>query len=97
MKAREENGDADSGASFRGIFHFSCAERFTKYEMVMAMADKLGMDASHVVADQSAAKSTTTAKRPHDARLSCAGFERLGITTNSNFREEIKAVLEPHL
>lgn len=92
--AAEENPDSDL-PSFRGVFHFSARERFTKYEMATAIADAFRMDASHVAPDTTTAKATTQAKRPHDARLSCERLERLGIVASSNFKEEVKTVLEP--
>lgn len=95
FQAKAENGDSE--APFSGIFHFSAAERYTKYEMVMAMAKTQRMDASHVIADKSTAKSTTSAKRPHNAQLSCDDLQRLGISVHSDFRQEIKSVLEPFL
>ena len=96
-KENSQDGAADN-PNFNGVFHFSAREKMTKYEMTMAIAAAFGMDASHVEADNSAAKAamtttTTQAKRPQDATLACGRLEKLGITWSSNFREEIKTVL----
>ena len=100
LDAVKEGADADDAVRrcFGGVFHFSARERLTKYEMTMTIATACGIDASHVEADAAAAAAPPTqAKRPHHAQLSCQRLEKLGIVWNSNFKEEIRVVLQPFM
>ena len=79
---------------FRGIFHISGRQCVTKYEMAYTMAEVLGIDASHMTPDASAA----TAQCPHHVQLSCGRLEKLRVVTpfnhKSDFKVDIKSAVQ---
>jgi dTDP-4-dehydrorhamnose reductase len=83
-----ERGIADS--SFRGIYHWSGSEPFTKYGMTRVMAKTVGFDTSRLVPDPD---PPAGAPRPKDAHLDTAALEALGIGRRTPFAAAVAAVL----
>ncbi|QSX30612.1 SDR family oxidoreductase [Shewanella cyperi] len=72
------------GETISGIYHFSAAENFTKHGMIVALAQILGKDCGHLIAQSNA---MDTAKRPKDCTLSCERLEALGLLKTRPFKE----------
>lgn len=86
--------------SFKGswppILHFSAQEKYTKYSMVMLMADLVDLPPhrrSNLICVLDSPKSGQT-PRPRDCHLSNKSLERLGIKVETtDFKEWWKANL----
>ncbi len=72
-----------AGEAISGIYHFSAAETMTKHGMIVALAEVLGKDSGHLIAQSS---PTDTAKRPKDCTLSCKRLEALGLLKTRPFK-----------
>mgnify|MGYP000167611419 CR=1 FL=1 len=80
-----------SGTAIAGYYHFSAVEAMTKYQMLLVMADILGLDSLHLKPETF---PTDSAKRPHDCSLSCERLASLSIKSTVLFNEGIKEVLQ---
>lgn len=83
---------------FGGIFHITGGQCLTKYEMADMMAEALGIEADHLIPDESAAAAAKNpaaaaagAKRPHHVQLSCGRLEEMRVVTESNLCTDFKA------
>ena len=74
------------------IYLLSGRETFTKYEMVLIMAEALGIDPSFVVPDPSPPRG---APRPRDCRMDTSLLESLGYRQAIGFREGIADAIAP--
>ncbi|MCL2917868.1 dTDP-4-dehydrorhamnose reductase family protein [Shewanella litorisediminis] len=72
------------GETISGIYHFSAAETMTKHGMIVALAEVLGKDSGHLIAQSS---PVDTARRPRDCTLSCQRMEALGLLKTRPFKE----------
>jgi len=85
--------------SFGGVFHWQANERHTKYTMGTIIAEIAGLDASNLVANESA-PPPGQAPRPQFERMLCPRLEAiLGSPDDyrSDFRAELARCLQPHL
>jgi S-adenosylmethionine synthetase len=78
---------------FRGTFHWSGTEAFTKYTMARVIADSFGINADTLHADP---RPPAGAPRPKDCQLDCSDLERLQIGQRSPFAATIARILQPH-
>jgi len=81
-----------SRASWNPIYLLSGQETLTKYEMVLIMAEALGIDASFITPNPSPPKG---APRPRDCRMDTGLLESLGYRQAIGFREGIAEALAP--
>lgn len=73
-----------------GIFHWQANECLTKYDMIMAIARTLEIEASQIEASLEAPRFP----RPEDSRLECSRIqEELGIGDGSEYRTSFKDAL----
>ncbi|WP_372870348.1 dTDP-4-dehydrorhamnose reductase family protein [Shewanella sp.] len=79
-----------TGVAISGIYHFSAAETMTKHGMVVALAQILGKDSGHMIAQSSPAD---TARRPKDCTLSCKRLEALGLLNPRPFNLAVAEAL----
>lgn len=77
-----------------GIYHWSAAEPYTKYDMARLMAPVVGVDEDKILADNTPPQG---APRPKDSHLDTSRLESLGMRNKSFFRESIALVLKPFL
>lgn len=77
-----------------GIYHFSGSEALTKYEMVCAMGEALGLDHSHISPNP---KPPPGAPRPQNSQLDIQRLEHEVSLVQTPFRENIGSILEPFL
>jgi dTDP-4-dehydrorhamnose reductase len=84
----------EKNESIPEILHFSGAEAFTKYEMVVAMAEACGRDASHLKADPSVSAG---APRPHNCQLDDSLLMDLVQVEKKSFRDAIGRLVDAHL
>lgn len=83
-----------SKRSCSGRWHFSGGEAMTKYDMAMAMAQAVGLDASHLQPDDC---PPAGAPRPRDCSLDCSRLDKLVRLRRTPFAKNIGAFLKPHL
>lgn len=76
---------------FRGIFHWSGNEPFTKYEMACAMAPALGIDPESIPANAEPVDGTP---RPQDCCLEISELESLAIGGQRDFTESVPSILK---
>lgn len=76
---------------FRGIFHWSGNEPFTKYQMACIMAPVLGISRETVTADPEPAKGTP---RPQDCCLESTLLESLAFGRQRSFADAIVDILK---
>ena len=76
---------------FRGTFHWSGGESFTKFGMGRVIAKTLGAPAEALVPDP---RPPAGAPRPRDCRLDCADLERLNIGRRTAFAPAIAKILQ---
>ncbi|KAK9768858.1 hypothetical protein K7432_000192 [Basidiobolus ranarum] len=70
-----------------GVYHYSAAQKLTKYKMCVIMAKILGLSYDHLI-PQATAPVTAVADRPVDSHLSNRRLESIGIdTTHVDFEE----------
>jgi S-adenosylmethionine synthetase len=81
-------------SDFRGTFHWSGDEPFTKFGMGQVMARVLGIDPAVLVPDD---RPPGGAPRPRDCHLDCSELERLGIGQRTPFVPAITRILQPWL
>jgi len=81
--------------SLGGVYHWSGNECFTKYEMAVAMADVFELPHSHITGNSSPPPAGV--KRPYDANLDSEKLAKLGIGSNTPFKEGIKRCLQKYL
>jgi S-adenosylmethionine synthetase len=79
--------------AFRGTFHWSGTEAFTKYTMARVIADILGINVDTLHADP---RQPAGAPRPKDCQLDCSDLEQLQIGQRSPFAATIARILQPH-
>lgn len=79
---------------FRGTFHWSGDEPFTKFGMGRVIARVLGADPETLVPD---AKPPAGAPRPKDCHLDCSDLERLDIGQRTPFVPAITKILQKWL
>ena len=77
---------------FRGTFHWSSAESFTKFTMGRAIAKIIGLDPDALEPDSR--PPAGGAPRPKDCHLDCADLERLGIGQRTPFVPAITKFLQ---
>jgi len=77
--------------SNNGIFQWSGQEQMTKYDMVVAMAEALSLDHSHLKPDSNPSPGAT---RPYNSHMDTSRLEWLGISHHTLFREGIKDCLQ---
>ena len=77
-----------------GIYHWSAAEPYTKYDMARLMAPVVGADKDKILADDTPPPG---ALRPKDSHLDTSRLESLGMRNKSFFRESIARILKPFL
>ncbi|GIU27910.1 NAD(P)-dependent oxidoreductase [Shewanella schlegeliana] len=80
-----------AGESLAGHYHFSAKETMTKYQMLLAMGELLGLATGHLIPVTS---PTDSAKRPKDSSLSCERLVSLGIESKVPFRIGFKRALQ---
>lgn len=82
----------------QGIFHFSGLERYTKYQMALAIVTLFQLPMDHIERDQQSGANTNV-QRPDNAQLDSSKLsEQLGIhITRANFEATIKKCLEPFI
>lgn len=73
-----------AGEAISGIYHFSASQAFTKHGMLVALAQILGKDCGHMIAQ---ANPADTARRPKDCTLSCDRLAALGLLHTHSFEE----------
>jgi dTDP-4-dehydrorhamnose reductase len=78
---------------FRGTFHWSGNEPFTKFGMGRVIARILGANPDLLVPDP---RPPTGAPRPRDCHLDCTDLERLGIGHRTPFAPAMARILQPH-
>jgi dTDP-4-dehydrorhamnose reductase len=78
---------------FRGIFHWSGDEPFTKYEMACAMAPVLSVDTEDIPAAPEPSPGTP---RPQDCCLDMTELSALGFGSQRSFSEAISGILSKH-
>jgi dTDP-4-dehydrorhamnose reductase len=76
---------------FRGTFHWSGSEAFTKCSMGRAIAKILQIDPEKLLPDP---RPPAGAPRPKDCHLDCADLERLGFGRRTPFAGAIARILE---
>lgn len=81
-----------SPASWSPVYLLSGRETLTKYEMILIMAEALGIDASFITPNPSPPKG---APRPRDCRMDTGLLEGLGYRQAIGFREGIAEALAP--
>ncbi|MPY26108.1 dTDP-4-dehydrorhamnose reductase family protein [Shewanella sp. YLB-07] len=69
-----------------GIYHFSGKETMSKYQMLLAIGEVLGLDVNHLVPVSEPADS---AKRPKDCSLHCDRLALLGISSQVDFKSGV--------
>ncbi|CAM3517801.1 dTDP-4-dehydrorhamnose reductase family protein [Shewanella pealeana] len=79
-----------AGKQLSGRYHFSAEETMSKYQMLLVMAEILGLDTGHLIAVTS---PTDSAKRPKDCSLSCERLASLGIKSRLPFKVGIESAL----
>jgi len=77
-----------------GIYHWSAAEAYTKYDMARLMAPIIGADEDKILADDTPPPG---APRPKDSHLDTSRLESLGMRNKSFFRKSIPLILNPFL
>ncbi len=70
-----------------GIYHFTGTERMTKYQMLLKMAEILGLSSQHISPQSS---PSDLAKRPKDCSLSMARLKSLAIKSEIDFEQGVK-------
>ncbi len=78
---------------FSGIFQWSGAEPYTKYEMALVMAEVMGIQADAVHPVNVPSGGT---KRPQDCHLDCSALEQLGIGLQTPFKRKIRELLKKY-
>lgn len=78
--------------SIGGTFQWSGLEVFTKYEMVVAMAEELNLSHKHL-----SPNSEPSTSRPRDVHMDNSRLEQLGIKAHMPFRQGIKSCLQQWL
>jgi len=86
------NGQAAGHRSGLPIYLLSGPVAYTKYEMLMIMAQTLGMDASFAAPDAAPSKG---APRPKDCRMDTTLIEALGYKPSVDFESGIADALAP--
>lgn len=81
-----------SPALLNPIYQLSGRETLTKYEMVLVMAEALGLDHSLIFPDPSPPKG---APRPQDCRMDTGLLEDMGYRQSVGFRQGIAEALAP--
>lgn len=74
-----------------GIFHWGGKETMTKYRMVQIISEVFKLPMDHIKPDPNPVPG---APRPHNAQLSNAKLEALGIGKHTPFREAIHSALK---
>jgi len=77
--------------AFRGTFHWSGSEPFSKFAMGRVIAKMLGVDPNTITPDQ---RPPSGAPRPRDCHLACEDLERLNIGRRSPFAPTVAKILE---
>lgn len=80
-----------AGAHIAGHYHFSASETMSKYQMLLAMGDLLGLETGHL---KPVTCPTDSAKRPHDCSLSCERLASLSIQSKVMFNSGIEKALQ---
>ena len=83
----------DFEAGFRGIFHWSGNEAFTKYGMACLMAPTLGIDPKSI--PKGPDTDTGTTPRPKDCGLDISSIGALGFGSQRDFGASIREILLP--
>lgn len=81
-------------SDFKGTFHWSADEPFTKYQMALIMAEYLQIKTKNILPQ---ARKTDEVLRPYDCHLNTTSLEKLGIGKKTNFRAGIQSVIADHL
>ncbi|CAM2143487.1 dTDP-4-dehydrorhamnose reductase [Pararobbsia alpina] len=79
------------GMPVRGIHHWSGGEAMTKYDIALALASRLSLDPTHIIAQSTPADATP---RPYDCHLDSASLELHGIGQRTPFAIGLERVLE---
>ncbi|XP_063224705.1 methionine adenosyltransferase 2 subunit beta-like [Bacillus rossius redtenbacheri] len=79
-----------------GVFHWSGKEGLTKYQMVVQMAEVLGLPHSHIEPNPNPPTSSAV-PRPYDTRLDSSRLEALGLGRHTPFRTGIQTAVRPWL
>ena len=79
-----------AGEPVDGTHHWSGDEPMTKYAIALKLAERLGLDASLIVAQSTPADSTP---RPYDCHLDSGSLEALGIGRRTPFDQGLDFVL----
>ncbi|MCG9754303.1 SDR family oxidoreductase [Shewanella insulae] len=70
-----------------GVYHFTGEEPMTKYQMLVKMAEILGLSCQHV---SPRSRPSDLAKRPKDCSLSMAHLKSLAIKSEIDFEQGVK-------
>ncbi|CAL4085519.1 unnamed protein product, partial [Meganyctiphanes norvegica] len=81
-------------SSINGIYQWSGQEQMTKYDMVVAMAEALSLDHTHLKPDSN---PSTGAPRPYNSHMDTSRLEWMGISHHTVFREGIKDCLQSYM
>lgn len=82
---------AMEGQAPQGRWHFCGTEKVTKYEQALVIAEVLGLDSSHLVADPN---EPAGAARPRDCQLDCSALEAAGFARWTGFRDAVRESLQ---
>jgi dTDP-4-dehydrorhamnose reductase len=90
-----QKGNAESlGPASPALYLLSGDTAYTKYEMVVEIANVLGIDSSYLSPDPA---PPSGAPRPKDCRLDTSALQRIGFTQKKHFAAEIGALISPLL
>ncbi|XP_067012414.2 methionine adenosyltransferase 2 subunit beta [Anabrus simplex] len=82
------------GENVEGVYHWCGKEMFTKYTMILYMADVFNLPHKHITADpEPPAKGGTP--RPYDTRLDTSRLQKLGVVAHTPFKDGIHSALQP--
>ncbi|HTJ95710.1 MAG TPA: SDR family oxidoreductase [Pararobbsia sp.] len=82
---------AADGVPVAGIHHWSGDEAMTKHDIALALAARLRLDPTHIIAQSAPVDATP---RPYDCHLDSTSLEALGIGQRTPFAAGIERVLE---
>lgn len=84
---------ADGGAArVSGVWHYSSAERFTRFELIRLFGEMLGKSTDNVVRVEGAPPG---ARRPYDCQLNTAKLDATGwAAPHTDFKKAVRDVIE---
>lgn len=77
-------------SDFKGVFHYSSEEAYTKYQMGLIMAEILNISHKNIFPEK---KENLCIKRPYNCQLDSSALKKIVLNKKTSFREGMSALL----